>query len=242
MLCLALLNTKTIFTICNIFTGNFQTVFEKNLEEELLKLYHYHYDKYREDWANMKLEFKKQTEDIEISSEQYSQFQQEHDKKIHLLKTEFKQKLGKKKDNLIEVSKKNRECCICLGTLYCDDAKPAKPLLCAHDAFHEHCIKRWVETTKTCPECRSPCTITEQNCYTFNTFATIEPISNPKLLDPFISLDSLESISIKFLTDEECRRFLPENTDQYHKEIMCVDTNNLENSLRPFEQYKVSQL
>ena len=80
------------------------------------------------------------------------------------------------------------------------------------------------------------------NCYTFKTFATIEPISDPKSLEPFISLDSLESISIKFMTDEECKRFLPENTDQYHKEIMCVDTNNLENSLWPFEQYKVSQL
>ena len=200
------------------------------------------YGKHREDWANMKLEFKKQTEDIEISSEQYSQFQREHDEKIRHLKIEFKEKLEKEKGHLTEECKKNRECCICLGTLYCDDAKPAKPLLCAHDAFHEHCIKRWVETTKTCPECRSPCTITEQNCYTFNTFATIEPVSNPKLLEPFISLDSLESISIKFLTDEECRRFLPENTDQYHKEIMCVDTNNLENSLRPFERYKVSQI
>ena len=85
------------------------------------------------------------------------------------------------------------------------------------------------------------------NCYTFKTFATIEPISNPKWyhpksLKPFISLDSLESISIKFMTDEECKRFLPENADQYHKEIMCVDTNNLENSLLPFEQYKVSQI
>ena len=77
------------------------------------------------------------------------------------------------------------------------------------------------------------------NCYTFNTFATIQ--NDPKLLKPFISLDSLESISIKFMTDEECKRFLPENTNQYPKEIMCLDTDNLENSLRPFEQYKVSQ-
>ena len=126
-----------------------------------MKLYHYHYDKYREDWANMKLEFKKQTEDIEISSEQYSQLQREHDEKMRYLKTEFKQKLEKKKDKIIEVSKKNRECCICLGKLCCDDAKPAKPLLCAHDAFHEHCIKRWVESQKTCPKCRAACTITE---------------------------------------------------------------------------------
>ena len=111
--------------------------------------------------AKMKLEFKTKTEDIEISSEQYSQLQQEYDKKIQLLKTEFKQKLGKKKDNLIEVSKKNRECCICLGTLYCDDAKPAKPLWCAHDAYHEHCIKRWLKNEKTCPECRADCTIPE---------------------------------------------------------------------------------
>jgi hypothetical protein len=84
------------------------------------------------------------------------------------------------------------------------------------------------------------------NCYTVKTVATLEHISNPKWyhpksLKPFISLDSLESISIKFMEDEECKRFLPENTDQYPKEIMCLDTNNLENSLRLFEQYKVSQ-
>ena len=161
MLCLALSKAQTILTICNIFTGNFQTVFEKDLEEELLKLYLYHYDKHREDLANMKLEFKKKTEDIEISSEQYSQFQREHDEKIRHLKTEFKQKFEKEKDHLIGVSKKNRECCICLGTLYCDDAKPAKPLWCAHDAYHEHCIKRWLKNEKTCPECRADCTIPE---------------------------------------------------------------------------------
>ena len=78
------------------------------------------------------------------------------------------------------------------------------------------------------------------NCYTFNTFATIQ--NDPKSLEPFISLDALESISMKFMTNTKCRRFLQENTDQYHKEIMCSDTNNLENSLWPFEQYKVSQL
>ena len=126
-----------------------------------MKLYLYHYDKHREDLANMKLEFKKKTEDIEISSEQYSQFQREHDEKIRHLKTEFKQKFEKEKDHLIGVSKKNRECCICLGTLYCDDAKPAKPLWCAHDAYHEHCIKRWLKNEKTCPECRADCTIPE---------------------------------------------------------------------------------
>ena len=49
----------------------------------------------------MKLELKKKTEDIEISSDQYSQFQQEHDEKILNLKTEFKQKLEKEKGHLI---------------------------------------------------------------------------------------------------------------------------------------------
>ena len=109
----------------------------------------------------MKLEFKKQTEDIEISSEQYTQLKREYGKKIIHLKTEFKQKLEKKRDKLIEVSKMNRECCICLGKLCCDDAKPAKPLLCAHDEFHEHCIKRWVKNQRTCPKCRAACEITE---------------------------------------------------------------------------------
>ena len=81
------------------------------------------------------------------------------------------------------------------------------------------------------------------NCYSFNTFAnTIELISDPKLLEPFISLESLESIPIKFMTNTECRRFLAEETDQYHKEIMCTNTTNYGNRLRTFEQYKVSQL
>ena len=90
------------------------------------------------------------------------------------------------------------------------------------------------------------------NCYTFNTFAIIEPISDPKLLEPLIFLDSLESISIKFMTNTECRRFLPENTDQYHKEIMCSDTlhpqtrvSSLDDSYLKkslWQQYKVSQL
>ena len=63
--------------------------------------------------------------------------------------------------------------------------------------------------------------------YSLNTFGnTIELISDPKLLEPFISLDSLESIPIKFMTNTECRRFLAEDTDQYHKEIMCTDTTN----------------
>ena len=134
---------------------------EIGIRQELpvLKLDHYHYDKYKEDWANMKLEFKKQAKDIEISSEQYIQLQRKFGKKIIHLKTEFKQKLEKKKDKLIEVSKKNRECCICLGKLCCDDAKPAKPLLCGHDAFHEHCVKRWLKNQKTCPECRDKCAI-----------------------------------------------------------------------------------
>ena len=111
--------------------------------------------------ANMKFEFKKKTEGIEILSEQYSQFQREHDEKIRHLKTEYKQKLEKEKGHLVEECKKNRECCICLGKLCCDDAKPAKPLLCAHDGFHEHCIKRWVKNQRTCPKCRAACEIIE---------------------------------------------------------------------------------
>ena len=80
------------------------------------------------------------------------------------------------------------------------------------------------------------------NCYTFNTFSNKIELILDGSLEPFISIDSLESIPIKFMTNTECRRFLKEDTDQYHKEIICSDTKDLEYRLWTFEQYKVSQL
>ena len=140
-----------------VFTVDFQTIYEKNLEEELLELYKSHYNKYKEEWTKMKLDFKQQTENVDISSEQNYQFHLDHNEKLHCLKTEFKRKLEKEKEHYMEVSKENRECCICSSKLCCDDAMP---LLCGHDEFHENCMKIWLKEKKTCPICRADCTAT----------------------------------------------------------------------------------
>ena len=78
------------------------------------------------------------------------------------------------------------------------------------------------------------------NCYTLNTLSNEIELIPDGSSEPFISIDSLESTPIKFMTNTECRRFLKEDTDQYHKEIMCSNTTDLENRLSTFEQYKVS--
>ena len=140
-----------------VFTVDFQTIYEKNLEKELLELYKSHYNKYKEEWTKMKLEFKQRTENVDISSEQNYQFHLDHNEKLHCLKTEFKRKLEKEKEHYMEVSKENRECCICSSKLCCDDAMP---LLCGHDEFHENCMKIWLKEKKTCPICRADCTAT----------------------------------------------------------------------------------
>ena len=115
--------------------------------------------KHTEDWNCMKLEFEKQTENIDKLSEQYSQFYQEYNKKLHRLNTEYKQKLEEEIQHLVEVSEENRQCCICLCKLSCDDAKP---LRCGHE-FHENCINEWLRRGKTaCPECRTDCSLAEQ--------------------------------------------------------------------------------
>ena len=78
------------------------------------------------------------------------------------------------------------------------------------------------------------------NCYTFNTLSNEIELIYDGSLEPFISIDSLESIPIKFMTNTECRKFLKEDTNQYHKEIMCSNTKDLEKRNSTFEQYKVS--
>ena len=122
-----------------------------------MELYESHYNKYKEEWTKMKLEFEQQTENVDISSEQNYQFHLDHNEKLHCLKTEFKRKLEKEKERYMEVSKANRECCICSSKLCCDDAMP---LLCGHDEFHENCMKIWLKEKKTCPICRADCTAT----------------------------------------------------------------------------------
>ena len=84
------------------FADNFQTLYEKNLEKELLELYNNHYIIHKVEWTKMKLEFKQQTENIDTSSEQYSQLHQEHNKKLNHLKTEFKRKLEQEKEHYKE--------------------------------------------------------------------------------------------------------------------------------------------
>ena len=115
-------------------------------------------NKHTEDWNGMKLEFEKQTKNIDKLSGQYSQFYQEYSEKLHRLNTEYKQKLEKRKERLVEVSEENRQCCICLCKQSCDDAKP---LRCGHE-FHENCINEWLRRGETtCPECRADCSMTE---------------------------------------------------------------------------------
>ena len=48
-------------------------------------------------------------------------------------------------------------------------------------------------------------------------------------LQPFYSIDFIESTPIKFMTNTECKRFLKEDTNQYEKEIMCFDTTDVDN-------------
>ena len=78
------------------------------------------------------------------------------------------------------------------------------------------------------------------NCYTFNTFSNKIKLIRGGSLEPFISIDSLDSIPIKFMTNTECSKFLKEDTNRYHKEIMCSNTKDLEKRNLTFEQYKVS--
>ena len=123
-----------------------------------MELYKSHYDKYKEEWTKMKLEFKQQTENVDMSSDENYQFHRDHNEKLHLLKTEFKRKLEKAKEHYMEVSKESRECCICSNKL-CDDAYP--PLLCGHDEFCKNCMNTWLKNEKTCPICRADCRMPE---------------------------------------------------------------------------------
>ena len=74
------------------------------------------------------------------------------------------------------------------------------------------------------------------NCYTFNTLSNEIELIYDGSLEPFISIDSLDSIPIKFMTNTECRRFLNEDMDQwepnqYNREIICFNTTDLEYDL-----------
>ena len=114
-------------------------------------------DKYNEDWTKMKHEFAKQTENIDKLSKQYSQLYQEHNKKLHSLATENTKKFEQEKENLLKVSKENRQCCICLCNHSCYDTKT---LRCGHE-FHESCINEWLRRGETtCPYCRADCSMT----------------------------------------------------------------------------------
>ena len=109
-------------------------------------------DKYNEDRTSMKHEFAKQTENIDKLSKQYSQLYHEHNKKLYSLATENTQKFEQEKVHLLRVSEENRQCCICLGKLSSDDAKP---LLCGHDDFHKNCINQCLKKKNSCPLCRA---------------------------------------------------------------------------------------
>ena len=95
---LVLQNQHNLRTPWNIFTVDVQTQNQKNLEDEILKLQSNLVNKHTEDWNGMKLEFEKQTKNIDKLSGQYSQFYQEYSEKLHRLNTEYKQKLEKRKE------------------------------------------------------------------------------------------------------------------------------------------------
>ena len=81
---------------------------------------------------------------------------QEHQEKLHQLKTEYEKNSKQAKDILEKLHHKTHTCCICLEKMCKEDAK-AVP--CGHE-FHGNCINKWLETHKECPICRQDCKTT----------------------------------------------------------------------------------
>ena len=58
------------------------------------------------------------------------------------------------------VSSRRDDCPICLTSLFHTEVRT----LCGgHHCFHRACIDRWIQTENTCPLCRSPLTLNNNN-------------------------------------------------------------------------------